>query len=291
MRQPVFVLALLACAAQLATPFGLLAPSRPLALRARPQSGLNKNKDVHRPLSSSAERGPSTVLFSSSEPPSEPPSPEQASDGAVEGAVEPETLVADPDSFWNTMDKIEKEQEQEKFDSRATGLTSEDQADYDSRADQFAAMRQRIVDRAGELGVEKSANSAENIGKAAEEAAWAARTSSELDISAFAKAPEDYSTPKTVEALQELFGGGKKDEDELTDMEMEEADPLSKLPFFQGLFEELKLIEWPKPKAVAIQAVVTVVALAFMVVFILTIDHWVQVRKGENTYFGKEKRR
>ena len=130
-------------------------------------------------------------------------------------------------------------------------------------------MRKRIQERAAEMGVEKSANTAEVITKAAESAAKNRGTSGELNLSVFAKKDEDIGEdlPKYLRVMKE-----KNEARELSDSEKLAADPFSEMNIISAMFEEVKLVEWPSVGQVARQTLVTSIALVGTVGFIVTLD-------------------
>ena len=150
------------------------------------------------------------------------------------------------------------------------GLSDKDRDAYNSRLSDIDEMRQRIRDRAAELGVSQSSNSVASIGETQEAAAGEGR-SSELDMSAFSKKDEEF-VPKYMQAFSSAKEGR-----ELTDEEKLNADPYSNLNILQAMWEESKLIEWPKPGQVVKQAVVTAVSLILSVVFIVGLDSTIKV--------------
>ena len=130
-------------------------------------------------------------------------------------------------------------------------------------------MRKRIQERAAEMGVEKSANTAEVITKAAESAAKNRGTSGELNLSVFAKKDEDIGEdlPKYLRVMKE-----KNEARELSDSEKLAADPFSEMNIISAMLEEVKLVEWPSVGQVARQTLVTSIALVGTVGFIVTLD-------------------
>ncbi|GMI41324.1 hypothetical protein TrCOL_g579 [Triparma columacea] len=154
-------------------------------------------------------------------------------------------------------------------DDRGGGLTSEERSTFEARSGDISEMRKRIQERAAEMGVEKSANTAEVITKAAESAAKNRGTSGELNLSVFAKKDEDIGEdlPKYLRVMKE-----KNEARELSDSEKLAADPFSEMNIISAMFEEVKLVEWPSVGQVARQTLVTSIALVGTVGFIVTLD-------------------
>jgi len=194
-------------------------------------------------------------------------------------------LLSDPDStdpgafestgaYAKALQDLAEAEQAAAMATRSSGVSEAEQALFDSRTDEVSAMRARIAERAKELGVEKSANTAEVFTMALEEKGGdALRTSSDLDISQFATKPEDF---KGSNPFDTLFGKDKKDERELSEDEMIAADPLGQLSIFDACLAEIKSIEWPKPKTVISQTLVTAVSLVATVFFIITLDKNIQ---------------
>jgi len=190
-----------------------------------------------------------------SEPPDAPP---------------PSNPSADLPSFSETAYEIQRQEEEEaRGGDRGTGLTSEEKEKFDSRKGDMEEMRRRIRERAEEMGVEKSATTAEVISKAAENAARNRGSSSELNLSVFSKKEDDIAEdlPKYLRTLKDKDSGR-----ELSDAEKLAADPFAEMNILQAMFEEVKLVEWPGPGQVFRQTVVTSLALVSTVAFIVTLD-------------------
>lgn len=190
-----------------------------------------------------------------SEPPDAPP---------------PSNPSADLPSYSETAYEIQRQEEEKaRGGDRGTGLTSEEKEKFDSRKGDMEEMRRRIRERAEEMGVEKSATTAEVISKAAENAARNRGSSSELNLSVFTKKEEDVAEdlPKYLRTLKDKDSGR-----ELSDAEKLAADPFAEMNILQAMFEEVKLVEWPGPGQVFRQTVVTSLALGSTVVFIVTLD-------------------
>ena len=119
-------------------------------------------------------------------------------------------------------------------------------------------MKARIQARAKEMGVEKSANTAEVISKAAESASRNRGTSGELNLSVFNKKDEDIGEdlPKYLRVMKEKDSGR-----ELSAAEKLAADPFAEMNILSAMLEEVKLVEWPSLGQVARQTAVTSVAL------------------------------
>ncbi|GMH60247.1 hypothetical protein TrLO_g15906 [Triparma laevis f. longispina] len=173
-------------------------------------------------------------------------------------------------SFSDATAAIQQEEEDAKAKERGGGLSDKDRENYEARKDDIDEMRKRIQDRAKELGVTQTSNSVSSIGETQTSAAEAGR-SSELDMSAFSKKEEDY-VPKYMQA----FSSGKEGR-ELTDEEKLNADPYANLNILAAMWEESKLIEWPKPAQVVKQALVTAISLVLSVAFIVTLDSTIKV--------------
>ncbi|GMH62153.1 hypothetical protein TrRE_jg3713 [Triparma retinervis] len=152
---------------------------------------------------------------------------------------------------------------------RGGGLTAEEKSNFDSRANDITEMKARIQARAKEMGVEKSANTAEVISKAAESASRNRGTSGELNLSVFNKKDEDIGEdlPKYLRVMKEKDSGR-----ELSAAEKLAADPFAEMNILSAMLEEVKLVEWPSLGQVARQTAVTSVALVGTVAFIVTLD-------------------
>ena len=58
----------------------------------------------------------------------------------------------------------------------------------------------------------------------------------------------------------------------MSEQEMIESDPFQQENIIKGMLEELKLIEWPSVGKVLQQAIISTVALAVFIYFVLTLD-------------------
>ena len=73
----------------------------------------------------------------------------------------------------------------------------------------------------------------------------------------------------------QAFTSGKEGR-ELSPQERLEADPFSDMNILAAMWEEVQLVEWPKPGTVVRQTVVTAVVLVGAVTFIVTLDEGIK---------------
>jgi len=136
-------------------------------------------------------------------------------------------------SFDDAAKAIRDEQDAEAL-ARGSGMSDEEEAEYNARTDEFASMKDRIRSRAADMNIEKSVATAEAIKQAELRAKnRAAAPDPSLDMSVFEK--RLLSNP----------------EDELTDEEMAEIDPVGQENFFQQAFSEISQTAFPGPIDVA----------------------------------------
>ena len=165
--------------------------------------------------------------------------------------------------------QLKQEEEEANQEGRGTGLTEEDRLAFEGRKDDISEMRLRIQKRAEEMGVEKSANTAEGITKAAQNAAKNRGTSGELNLSVFTSKDEDVGEdlPKYLRVMKE-----KNEGRELSSEEKIAADPFSSMNIIAAMIEECKLVEWPSVGQVFRQTLVTSAVLLGTIFFIVTLD-------------------
>ena len=129
-------------------------------------------------------------------------------------------------------------------------MSDKEEAEYNARSDEYASMKDRIRSRAAEMNIEKSVATAEAIKQAELRAKNRAQADPELDMSVFEK--RLLSNP----------------EDELTDEEMAEIDPVGQKTFFEQALDEVRNTKFPGPldvaKTVGLMAIIFVVS-AFVI--------------------------
>lgn len=131
--------------------------------------------------------------------------------------------------------------------ARGSGISDEEEAEYQSRSDEFSSMKDRIRERAASMNIEKSVATAEAIKQA------------ELRAKNMAAEPAESELNMSVFEQRML----SDPEDELTDEEMAEIDPVGKLNFFEQALDEVKQTAFPGPLDVA--KTVGLMAIVFLV--------------------------
>ena len=136
-------------------------------------------------------------------------------------------------SFDESTKAIRDEEDEEAL-ARGSGMSAEEEEEYNARGAEFGSMKDRIRARAAELDIEKSVATAEAIKKAEMRAKNMAQADDpDLDMSVFEK--RLLSNP----------------EDELTDEEMAQIDPVGQMNPVQQALEELGQTKFPGPLDVA----------------------------------------
>lgn len=117
--------------------------------------------------------------------------------------------------------------------SRGSGMSEEEQAEFQSRGAEFTSMKDRIRARAADMNIEKSVATADAIKQR------------ELRAKNMAAAP-DPSLDMSVFEKRLLM----QPEDELSDEEQAEIDPVGQLNFFEQALDEIKNTAFPGPSEV-----------------------------------------
>ena len=113
---------------------------------------------------------------------------------------------------------------------KSSGMSEQEQAEFQARATEFTSMKDRIRARAADLNIEKSVATADAIKQRELRAKnMAGAPDPELDMSVFEK--RLLSNP----------------EDELSEEEQAEIDPIGQLSFFEQSIDELKNTAFPGP--------------------------------------------
>jgi hypothetical protein len=209
--------------------------------------------DAFAPLSTTACRRPdnhagSEWRMSSTENGNAETSANGASDGAAAG----------PGSFDDAAKAIRDAEDAEAL-ARGSGMSEEEQAEFQSRATEFGSMKDRIRARAAEMNIEKSVATADAIKQR------------ELRAKNMAAAP-DPSLDMSVFEKRLLT----QPEDELSDEEQAEIDPIGQLSFFEQALDELKNTAFPGPVEVLKTVGFMVVIGGFSSLVILKSDEFLR---------------
>ena len=137
--------------------------------------------------------------------------------------------AAGPGSFDDAASAIKDAEDAEAL-KKSSGMSAQEQAEFQARASEFSSMKDRIRARAADLNIEKSVATADAIKQRELRAKnMAGAPDPELDMSVFEK--RLLSNP----------------EDELSEEEQAEIDPIGQLSFFEQAIDELKNTAFPGP--------------------------------------------
>lgn len=137
--------------------------------------------------------------------------------------------AAGPGSFDDATSAIRDAEDAEAL-AKSSGMSEQEQAEFQARATEFSSMKDRIRARATDLNIEKSVATADAIKQRELRAKnMAGAPDPELDMSVFEK--RLLSNP----------------EDELSEEEQAEIDPIGQLSFFEQAIDELKKTAFPGP--------------------------------------------
>lgn len=159
-----------------------------------------------------------------------------------------------PGSFDDAASAI-KDAEDAAALAKSSGMSEQEQAEFQARATEFTSMKDRIRARAADLNIEKSVATADAIKQR------------ELRAKNMAGAP-DQSLDMSVFEKRLL----SNPEDELSEEEQAEIDPIGQLNFFEQAFDELKKTAFPGPVEVFKTVGFMVVIGGFSSVVILKSD-------------------
>ena len=141
----------------------------------------------------------------------------------------PNGAAAGPGSFDDAASAIKDAEDAEAL-KKSSGMSEQEQAEFQARATEFSSMKDRIRARAADLNIEKSVATADAIKQRELRAKnMAGAPDPELDMSVFEK--RLLSNP----------------EDELSEEEQAEIDPIGQLSFFEQAIDELKNTAFPGP--------------------------------------------
>ncbi|KAL9184796.1 hypothetical protein ACHAXT_002573 [Thalassiosira profunda] len=160
--------------------------------------------------------------------------------------------------FSEAQAKIKEDENRRRVEEGlTTGLTKEDEEEFNAKRDQYDDMRAKIRARASEEGFEKSVATK----KAIEEATQRAMAG---------------SASATPDQMLDLSGFGEKfiedGTDELTPEEQAEIDKIANMPFLEQIQEELANTRFPTPGAVFQTACVMALIFAVSATLILKGD-------------------
>ena len=149
----------------------------------------------------------------------------------AETSAESETDAAatGPGSFDDSAKAIRAAQDAEAME-RGSGMSEEEKAEFQSRGAEFSSMKDRIRARAAEMNIEKSVATADAIKQR------------ELRAKNMAAAP-DPSLDMSVFEKRLLM----QPEDELSEEEQAEIDPVGELNLFGQFLDEIKNTAFPGP--------------------------------------------
>lgn len=168
---------------------------------------------------------------------------------------DPNDIIMD---FSEAQAKIKEDDNKRRVEEGlTTGLTKEDEEDFNAKRGAYEDMRSKIRARASEEGFEKSVATKKAIEEATQRA-MAGQSSATpdqmLDLSGFADKFTDDGT------------------DELTAEEQAEIDKISNMPFFEQIKEELENTRFPTPMAIFQTACVMALIFAVSATLILKGD-------------------
>ena len=143
-----------------------------------------------------------------------------------------ETSPNGPGSFDDAASAIKDAEDAEAL-AKSSGMSEQEQAEFQARATEFSSMKDRIRARAADLNIEKSVATADAIKQR------------ELRAKNMAGAP-DQSLDMSVFEKRLL----SNPEDELSEEEQAEIDPVGQLSFFEQAIDELKKTAFPGPMEV-----------------------------------------
>lgn len=168
---------------------------------------------------------------------------------------EGEPIILD---FSEAQAKIKEDENRRRVEEGlSTGLTKEDEEEFDAKKDQYEDMRSKIRARASQEGIEKSVATK----KAIEEATIRAMSG------------QSSATP---DQMLDLSGFGEKfvddGTDELTEEEKAEIDKIANMPILEQIQEELANTRFPTPMAIFQTACVMALIFAASATLILKGD-------------------
>ncbi|KAL3766520.1 hypothetical protein ACHAWU_000315 [Discostella pseudostelligera] len=160
--------------------------------------------------------------------------------------------------FSEAQAKIKEDENRRRVEEGlATGLTKEDEEEFNAKKDQYEDMRSKIRARASQEGIEKSVATK----KAIEEATIRAMSG------------QSSATP---DQMLDLSGFGEKfvddGTDELTPEEKAEIDKIANMPILEQIQEELANTRFPTPMAIFQTACVMALIFAVSATLILKGD-------------------
>lgn len=163
-----------------------------------------------------------------------------------------------PGSFDDAASAIKDAEDAEAL-AKSSGMSAQEQAEFQARAGEFSSMKDRIRARAADLNIEKSVATADAIKQRELRAKnMAGAPDPSLDMSVFEK--RLLSNP----------------EDELSEEEQAEIDPVGQLSFFEQALDELKNTAFPGPVEVLKTVGFMVIIGGFSSLVILKSDEFLQ---------------
>lgn len=164
-------------------------------------------------------------------------------------------------SFYEAASALEKEEEDRRLAESGSGVSEEQEAEFEAKKGTFDDMRARIKARTSELGIEESVATKDAVEAATRRAmAGADATTPELDLS------------KIGDSV--LYDPSE----ELTEEQQAEIDKVSQLSFFEQAKDEFANTKWPSFGATIRQSLVMLLIFVVTAAIILNADEFIRTK-------------